>query len=118
MTRSHCAWDSKHKYIWTHYDFTVDDVLKGPPESTITVSEPGGSLNGIHQQFSGALPYPLAEHDVLFLYRTPIGYLRTVGGPQGKYLFDNRNPESAGTMQALKATVRRLLRTPKTGAAQ
>jgi hypothetical protein len=27
----------------------------------------------------------VGEDAVLFLYRTPIGYWRTVGGPQGKY---------------------------------
>jgi hypothetical protein len=36
-------------------------------------------------QTSGTLPFTVGEDTVLFLYRTPIGYWRTVGGPQGKY---------------------------------
>jgi hypothetical protein len=34
---------------------------------------------------SGTLPFTVGEDAVLFLYRTPIGYWRTVGGPQGKF---------------------------------
>ena len=85
VTRSWTAWDSEHKYIWTHYEVAVAEILRGPIAATITVSEPGGSLDGVNMGTSGTLPFAVGEDTVLFLYRTPIGYWRTVGGPQGKY---------------------------------
>lgn len=85
VTHAWTAWDSKHIYIWTHYQVQIGEVLKGAPAAEITVSEPGGTLDGVRQLFSGAVPYGIGEHVVLFLYRTPIGYLRTRGGPQGKF---------------------------------
>jgi hypothetical protein len=85
VTRSWTAWDSEHKYIWTHYEISVTDAIRGPRTATVTASEPGGSLDGIHQQFSGAVPYFPGENAVLFLYKTPIGYWRAAGGPQGKF---------------------------------
>ena len=90
VVRSWAAWDSEHKYIWTHYEVSVADQIRGTRSATVTVSEPGGSLEGVNQQFSGALSYSLGENAVLFLYKTPIGYWRTVGGPQGKFTVDRQ----------------------------
>jgi hypothetical protein len=86
VVRSRTAWDSEHKYIWTHYEVAVTDMVRGPHAATITVSEPGGSLDGVNMRTSGTLPFAVGEDAVLFLYQTPIGYWRTVGGPQGKYV--------------------------------
>lgn len=83
VTRSWTQWDPAHQYIWTHYEIQVADALRGSV-STLTVSEPGGSLDGVHQGFSGSLGYVSGEHVVLFLFRTPVGYWRTTGGAQGK----------------------------------
>ena len=88
VVRSWTAWDAEHKYIWTHYEVSVTDALRGPRTTTVTVSEPGGTLEGVHQQFSGAVPYVAGESAVLFLYKTPIGYWRSVGGPQGKFIVE------------------------------
>ncbi len=85
IVRSWTAWDPEHKYIWTHFEVAVTDALRGARTSTITISEPGGDLEGIHQRFSGAVSYSRGEAMVLFLSRTPIGYWRVVGGPQGKF---------------------------------
>jgi hypothetical protein len=85
VVRSWAGWDSEHKYIWTHYEVAVAETLRGPHAARITVSEPGGSLDGINMRTSGTLPFAVGEDAVLFLYRTPIGYWRTVGGPQGKF---------------------------------
>jgi hypothetical protein len=51
----------------------------------VTVSEPGGELEGVGQSFGGALPYTPGEEVVLFLDKTPVGFLRVVGGGQGKF---------------------------------
>jgi hypothetical protein len=90
IIRSWAAWDTEHKYIWTHYEVTVTDRLRGSTGAAITVSEPGGSLDGVHQQVSGAVLYSPGETAVVFLYQTPIGYWRSVGGPQGKFTVDRQ----------------------------
>lgn len=85
VTRSWCAWDSSHKYIWTHYSFAVIDPLRGAQAGAIEIAEPGGSLDGLHMQVSGAVAYAIGEEAVVFLYRTPVGYWRAFGGVHGKY---------------------------------
>jgi hypothetical protein len=85
VTGSWPAWDSKHKYIWTHYRIEVLDPIRGNPGASLVVSEPGGALDGVYMTISGALDYPVGEEAVVFLYRTPIGYLRATGYGQGKY---------------------------------
>lgn len=84
VSRSWTAWDSEHKFIWTHYELRVTDRLRGG-DATVTVSEPGGSLNGVHMGVSGAQPYLANEHVLVFLFKTPLGYWRTSGGGQGKF---------------------------------
>lgn len=85
VIRSWVAWDPAHQYLWTHYDIAVADSMRGA-NSDVTVSEPGGSLDGVNQRFSGSLQYEVDEHVVLFLFRTPVGYWRTTGGSQGKFM--------------------------------
>jgi hypothetical protein len=38
VVRSRVAWDSEHKYIWTHYEVAVAEMVRGPHAATITVS--------------------------------------------------------------------------------
>jgi hypothetical protein len=85
VTSSWPAWDSGHKYIWTHYRIEVIDPIRGNPGASVVVSEPGGSLDGVSMSISGAPGYAVGEEAIVFLYRTPIGYLRATGYGQGKY---------------------------------
>ncbi|MEO5925151.1 MAG: hypothetical protein ABIR70_15125 [Bryobacteraceae bacterium] len=73
------------QYLWTHYRIQVFDSLRGALPSEITVSEPGGTLDGVSMQVTGAVPFRLAEEVVLFLYQTPIGFWRIRGSAQGKF---------------------------------
>jgi len=91
------GWDAKHRYLWTHHEIAVVEALRGAPGARVTVSEPGGSLDGVHQSFSGALPFSPGEEVVLFLYRTPIGFLRAAGGGQGKFTVDGAGRARAQT---------------------
>ncbi len=85
VTNSWPAWDTRHKYIWTHYRIEVLDPIRGNPGASVVVSEPGGSLDGVSMSISGAPDYEVGEEAIVFLYHTPIGYLRTTGYQQGKY---------------------------------
>lgn len=85
IVRSWSAWDEGHHFIWTHHEMKVVDALKGTADPAIRFSEPGGTVDGMSMIVAGAPRYMPGEDVVVFLYRTPIGYLRTTGWGQGKY---------------------------------
>jgi len=76
------AWDAEHRYIWTHYQMRVTDPIRGAA-GNLVVSEPGGSLDGVFQGFSGMTGWTAGENVIVFLHHVPNGYLRTTGGQQG-----------------------------------
>ena len=85
VVRTWAAWDQSHKYIWTHQELAIQDSMKGAATRTIVVSEPGGSLQGLTQYIAGTPRFLPDEDVVVFLYRTPLGLLRTSGFAQGKF---------------------------------
>ncbi len=89
ITRSWTAWDSEHKYIWTHYELAVSASQKGSVGPTVDIAEPGGSLDGAVLAVSGATSYSIGDHVLVFLSRMPNGYLRTAGFGQGKLPVDS-----------------------------
>ncbi len=90
VLRNWCDWDSGHRFIWTYTEIAVREKWKGTTGSTITVSEPGGVVDGKAMAVTGMVRYTPSEQVVVFLYRTPIGLIRTVGLAQGKLLIDSR----------------------------
>jgi hypothetical protein len=100
VIRTWAAMDSENRFIWTHYEIRVHDTLKGSARSTIVISEPGGVLNGVFLQVSGSTRYADGEEVAVFLYRTPIGYLRTTNYGQGKF-----NPSSWSVFRARVASL-------------
>ena len=101
VVRNWCGWDSAHRMIWTHAEIAVKDRWKGSIGSTVTISEPGGSVNGMAIDVPGMVRYLPGEHVVAFLYRTPIGFIRTVGLSQGKLLIDAQGVVHATAPEAL-----------------
>jgi hypothetical protein len=85
VVRSWTSWDPEHTAIWTHYRIEVRDALKGARKSAITLSEPGGEIDGKRMDIVGAPRYAVGEEVVVFAALTPIGYLRTCGWGQGKF---------------------------------
>src|SRR5690349_2191487 len=94
--RTWAAWDANRKYIWTHYELTVESVHKGASRSTVEVAEPGGTLDGMVMGIAGTVAYAPGEHVLVFLQRMPNGYLRTTGWGQGKYRVDMQGRIQAG----------------------
>lgn len=88
VTRSWPAWDSAHRYVWTHYELNVSASHKGNTRSTIEFAEPGGALDGVVHVIAGMVTYQPGEHVSVFLQRMPNGYLRTTGWGQGKFGVD------------------------------
>ncbi len=85
VLRSWSGWDRARQFIWTHYELQVSDTMKGLPSVKLVVSEPGGIVGETGMQIAGAPRYEVGEEVVLFLNRTPIGYLRSSGWGQGKF---------------------------------
>lgn len=90
VTRSWTAWDSEHKYIWTHYELAATSAYKGVAAtgSLVEFAEPGGALDGKVMMIEGAVNYGPGDQVVVFLSRMPNRYLRTTGWAQGKYEVD------------------------------
>jgi hypothetical protein len=88
VTQSWAAWDTEHKYIWTHYRLSVSEMAKGAQASSVEFAEPGGALGEAVMTIPGAVSYGIGEEAVVFLSRMPNGYLRTTGWAQGKYSLD------------------------------
>lgn len=97
------AWDSSHKYIWTHYQMRVVDAVRGQAQ-TLVVSEPGGTLDGISQAFSGMTAWNPGENVVVFLHHVPNGYLRLTGGAQGNARVSSDGRVSLEAQGVLPAT--------------
>ena len=103
VVRSWVAWDANHRFIWTHYEISLSDVIRGPRAASITVSEPGGELDDVGQRVSGSISYTPGESDILFLFQTPGGYWRTMGGPQGKFVLESGGRVHGGAEAAVLA---------------
>ncbi len=84
VTRVWTAWDSPHRFIWTHTEILVSNVAKGNRIEKVVVSEPGGVVDGFGMQIAGTPGYTPGEQVMVFLERMPNGYLRTAGMGQGK----------------------------------
>lgn len=106
VVRSWTAWDPERTAIWTHYEIRVSDWLKGSRGTTLRVSEPGGSLNGVHTQIVGAPRYAIGEEVVVFADETPIGYLRTCGWSQGKFVVSAAAGSAAKTVAPVSSGAR------------
>jgi hypothetical protein len=61
----------------------VTDAIRGTGAQSVVVSEPGGSVDGVSQGFSGMNAWAPGENVVVFLHHVPNGYLRVTGGEQG-----------------------------------
>lgn len=85
VARTWSAWDNNQQVIWTHYEVEVSDSLKGPAQTQLILSEPGGTIGGTSMLIAGTPVYEVGEEIVLFTEATPIGYARTCGWGQGKF---------------------------------
>ena len=94
--RSWAAWDPGRTTIWTHYEIAVGDAWKGAPGKTFVVSEPGGDLDGVHLRVPGAPRYSVGEEIVVFAAAVPLGYQRTCGWAQGRFLVESAADAPSG----------------------
>jgi hypothetical protein len=104
VVRTWTAMDPENRFIWTHYEIRVGNRLKGSAQETVEIGEPGGTLNGVTLLVPGAALYKQGEQVSVFLYRTPIGYLRTTNYGQGKFMLPD-----AASRTAFRSRVARIV---------
>lgn len=81
-------------YVWTQFDLEILKTLKGRPLATLT--QPGGSDDGLEQVFPDVAYVEPGETYLMFLDTTPIGdepAMQVIGAPQ-QVLFRMTGPES------------------------
>lgn len=89
VARSWTAWDASRRFLWTHYELSLLEALRGLPEAELIVSVPGGELDGMTMQVPGVTRFAVGEEVVVFAYQTPNGLMRVRGLGQGKYSVSN-----------------------------
>lgn len=90
VTRTWAAWDARHHYIWTHYEVEVAATQKGARSTSVQLSEPGGTAEGMTMTIGGTSKYNVGDEVLVFLQTMPNGMIRTTGWGQGKYTVDAR----------------------------
>ena len=75
------------KLIVTRTTFTVEEVMKGSPGTTLTIKQVGGTLpNGDSMQIEGVPTYSVGENYVLFLNGvSTLGLTSPTGLSQGRF---------------------------------
>ena len=71
--------------IYTHYKIQVSESFKGSGQSTVEIMVPGGTMNGLHQSFSGAPVLKGGDEFVFFLWTSNTGITWITGLTQGLF---------------------------------
>jgi hypothetical protein len=78
-------WNSDRSRIYSRVTVTVDEHIKGDvAQSSVTISTPGGEIDGVGEVYSHTARFKTDEQVVLFAAADPQGQLSVVGGDEGK----------------------------------
>jgi hypothetical protein len=79
-------WDDKHQHILTGVRVQVNDCYKGKAQrgATVTLTQLGGTLDGITMDYSGRPTFRVGENVVVFARPNQYNDLLVVGLKQGK----------------------------------
>jgi hypothetical protein len=77
--------DLRGSVIFTHYNLQVTDMWKGATTRQLDVAVPGGTLNGMHQVYSGAPTFVPGQDYILFLWTSRSGLTQVMGLSQGLF---------------------------------
>lgn len=69
--------------IYTETRFQVLETWKGPSATEVVVSEPGGTVGAVTQNYAGVPRFTPDEEQVLFLWTGPSGRTQVMGLTQG-----------------------------------
>ena len=84
---AYISWDPAHKEIYSFYTLTILDHVKGMKgETSLTLRQLGGVVNGIESIVPGMPSFKKGEEVVVFLtQKDAAGYPWVMGLQQGKY---------------------------------
>lgn len=78
------AWNSDRSRIYTTVTLAIDEQLKGEGTGTMSISTPGGEVDGVGEVYSHVPRFKLNEQVVVFAQRDTQGRFQLVGGIEGK----------------------------------
>ncbi|HEY2830552.1 MAG TPA: hypothetical protein VGJ88_10585, partial [Thermoanaerobaculia bacterium] len=87
--RSASAHPGSNGYVFTDYDISIDDSLKGLVGRNITVRELGGAVSGRFTYVADTATYTVGEHVFLFLRHRVDGTWFTTSMAMGKFTYSS-----------------------------
>ena len=85
VTATKAEWDQNKTRIVTRVTMSVSEYLKGGAGNTMTITLPGGEVDGVGEWYSHSTRFKQDEDVVVFAERDTRGDLRVAGGSQGKF---------------------------------
>ena len=78
-------WNSDRSRIYSLVTISIDEHIKGnESQSAVTVSTPGGEIDGVGEVYSHTARFKTDEQVVVFAAADAQGVMRVVGGDEGK----------------------------------
>jgi hypothetical protein len=108
-------WDQNKTRIVTRVTVTVSEYLKGDAGSVMTITSPGGEVDGVGEWYSHSARFKKDEDVVVFAEKDKRGGYRVAGGQEGKFVINKDEKTSVArvspvtTLEDLKAEVHKAL---------
>jgi hypothetical protein len=101
--------------IYTHYRILASETYKGTGQNVLEIVVTGGTVNGVHQNFSGSPALNQGDEFVFFLWTSRAGLTQIMGLTQGLFaLAPSGSSTSATDPVATRAPTRELMLDPAT----
>lgn len=112
VTAATAEWEGPNSRIVTRVTMAVDEYLKGNAGSVITITAPGGEVDGVGEWYSHSPRFVKDEDVVVFAGRDARGDFRIKGGAEGKLsikkddLTGKRRISEQATLDDLRAAIK------------
>jgi hypothetical protein len=90
-------WNAKHTRIVTDVAVRVEESLKGANTPTVTLTQMGGDVDGMHLEVAGSPVFQRGQRSVFFLWRDSKGRAQVNGLAMGKFDIE-RDPATGRAM--------------------
>jgi hypothetical protein len=88
---SQAKWDAGNKGIWTHYDISVSETLKGDHKPERQFVTRGGVVGNRGQHVAGSGSFTKGDEYVFFLWKDDDGRYQLTGMVQGAFAITEQN---------------------------
>ncbi len=89
--------DAEDKSIYTLVSISIEQSIKGNLGQRITITVPGGEVDGIKEWVEDSPSFRVSERVVIFLHQEDVDTFSVVGSFQGKFSIDENNMVSGNT---------------------